>query len=70
MSVLLRRPDQSTVTMSDEDAAYWLKNSRYVVIDRTKDPELSEDAEKVLAETNPVSSAEDDFKEDEKAPKK
>ena len=56
--------------MSDKDAAYWLKNSRYAVIGRTEDPDLSEDAEKVLAETNPVSSAEDDFKEDEKAPKK
>ena len=70
MSVTLRKPDQTTVVMSDEDAAYWLKNSRYVVIDRTEDPDLSKDAEEVLAETNPVSSAEDDFKEDEKAPKK
>ena len=70
MSVLLRRPDQSKVTMSNEDAAYWLKNSRFTVVETIEDPDLSKDAEEVLAETNPVPSAEDDFKEDEKAPKK
>ena len=56
--------------MSNEDAAYWLKNSRFTVVETIEDPDLSKDAEEVLAETNPVPSAEDDFKEDEKAPKK